>query len=137
MNGATATSGARLSAYRKVRVPYIVAAVAAVIAMVAVTKLFALPSVVDRITVENPTEYDVTIYLTDDNRDGWMAMGIARAETTMTFEQIIDHGDVWIFRFSIQGEDGVEVRLTRSELEDNKWRLPIPERVGETLPSDG
>jgi hypothetical protein len=130
MNGTTATRRPHLTAYRRVRVSHVVAVLSVVVAMFAAMRLLALPPVVDSITVDNRTSHEVTVYLTGLDRDGWMAVGIARAELPSRFEQVIDHGGVWILRFAVPGETGVELVLTRHELETAGWRLTVPASVG-------
>lgn len=99
---------------------------AALLAIVLVTRLLDEPSFVDALVVENPTQYDVRIQVTDSERSGWMSIGMARRAETSTFEQIIDQGEEWIFRFRAQGVEGGELRVRRSELANDDWRLRIP-----------
>ena len=125
MNGATTTRRPRRTTRGNEWLSHLTAVLVAVAALVASTWLLALPSVVDHVTVENPTRYDVSVSVTAAKRDGWMAVGIAPPRATTTFDQIVDHGDVWIFRFSAEGR-GVEVQLTRQQLEDGQWQVPVP-----------
>jgi hypothetical protein len=125
MNGATTTRRPRRSTRRNEWLSHLPAVLVAVAALVASTRLLALPSVVDRVTVENPTRYDISVSVTDTERDGWMSVGIAPPDATTTFEQVIDQADVWIFRFSAEGR-GVEVQLDRQQLENHQWRVQVP-----------
>lgn len=52
-------------------------------------------------------------------------------------EQITDQGEVWIFRFGGQGEQGGELRIDRSQLERESWRVRIPDRIGYELAAKG
>lgn len=106
-------------------------------AVVPVARLLEPPSFVDRITVTNPTVYDIGIDVTDNDDELWMAVGTARRVATSTFERVIDQGEVWIFRFSAQGRDGGSLRVSRQQLEGDGWRLAIPEEVGRTLAERG
>ena len=92
---------------------------------------------VDRLTVENPTGYDISIDATDHRRRGWVGLGTAHRGTTSTFEEILDQDEVWIFRFSAQGEDGGELQVSRRQLERDGWRMRVPAEVGEQLEVDG
>lgn len=105
-------------------------------AVVPIARLVELPSSVDRITVTNPAVYDIRIEVTG-NDDGWMAVGMAGRDATSTFDEIMDQGEVWIFRFSAQGEEGGLLRVSRQQLEGDGWRLAIPETVGRTLGERG
>ncbi len=112
------------------------------VAGVVVVVLFAVPRLdsphlVDRLVVENLTGYDISIDVTDHRRRGWVALGTAQRSTTSTFEEIVDQGEEWIFRFSAQGKDGGEVQLSRQHLERDRWRMRLPAEVGERLEVDG
>jgi hypothetical protein len=91
------------------------------------------PPTVDRITISNPTGYDLEVQVSDANRDGWLPTGIVEAGSEQISEQVIDQGEVWIFRFLHWGESVGELELTRSELERNGWRLEVPGQVEERL----
>lgn len=123
--------------HRRIRLWHPIAAAAVIVAIVFGAPLLEQPTFIDRITVDNPTRFDITIYVTEDDRDGWMAVGTARREERSTFEEIYDQGPVWIFRFSAQGEIGGQLRLTRHQLEHDRWRLVIPERISEELQAKG
>lgn len=109
----------------------------AVALLFAASELLKQPTFIDEITVENPTRYDITIHVTDAGRDGWMAVGTGERQSTSTFEEIIDQGEVWIFRFAAQGEDGGELRRSKAELERANWQVKIPMSVSDTLQSNG
>ena len=112
-----------------------------VVAAVALPPLFALleppPRMVDAISFENPTRYDLTIESTGADRRGWAPVGTARRGQRTTVEGVIDQGRVWIFRFSAQGEDGGELRVERAQLVRDGWVVRIPEGIGEQLGARG
>jgi hypothetical protein len=91
------------------------------------------PPTVDRITISNPTGYDLEVQVSDANRDGWLPTGIVEAGSEQISEQVIDQGEVWIFRFLHWGDPVGELELARSELERNGWRLEVPAQVEERL----
>lgn len=91
------------------------------------------PPTVERITIANPTEYDIYVDVTDQNRQGWLPLAIVEARSEDVVEDVIDRGEVWIFRFEHSGDPIDEVRLTRQELGRNGWRMEIPPEVGERL----
>jgi hypothetical protein len=116
----------------------LVTVVALFIAVVPFSRLLEGPSFVDQIAFENPTKYHIRIEVSDGEAGGWMAIGAAaERNTTSTFRQIVDQGEVWLFRFSAQGEDGGELRLTREQLERDQWQVRIPDRVDEELQAAG
>lgn len=66
-----------------------------------------------------------------------VAVGTVQRATTSTFEEIVDQGDAWIFRFSTQGEDSGELQVARQQLERDGWRIRVPAEVGEQLAVEG
>lgn len=113
----------------------IVAAVA--IIFIGLSRLLASPPFVDRLTFVNPTEYDLDIEVTDGRREGWLAVGTARKNKTTTMEDTIDQGEVWTFRFAAQGQDGGELRISRTQLERDRWAVQIPAQISATLRKKG
>ena len=92
--------------------------------LVAMGRLLAGPSFVERIVVVNPTAYDVEVAVTDGERDGWLGLGAVEDGTTQQFQAVLDQGDVWIVRFA-DGKGG-ELQLTRDELRRVGWRIEVP-----------
>lgn len=131
------TGGAPVRMDRPWQVWDLVIAAGLLVAMVPFGRLLEAPPVIDRISFENPTRYHISIEVSDGEGSGWMPVGTAERETTSTFEGVLDHGEVWLFRFSAQGEDGGELRVTREELERDQWLVPIPDRVAQELQDKG
>jgi hypothetical protein len=92
-----------------------------------------LPPTVDRITISNPTAYDIDVEVTDRDRDGWLPMAIVQARSEHVAQDVIDQGEVWIFRFLHWGDPVGEFSPTRAELERNGWRVEVPAEVEERL----
>lgn len=126
-----------MTSHQRVPIWLILAVVAFLGAAIPVSRLLEGPSFVEELRVDNPTKYDITVEVTGAERSGWLGVGVAGRETTSTFKAIIDQGDVWIFRFVAQGEEGGELRLTRQELEGDQWRMRIPESVSDQLQGKG
>ena len=114
-----------------------VVALAFLTASVAFMALYPAPrSFVERISIENPTEYDLAVQVSGRG-DGWIGISTATRGATTVAEQVLDVGEVWTFRFRSQGEDGGELRRSRDELEQDGWRLRVPARIGEELREQG
>ena len=94
-------------------------------------------STVPRITVENPTAYAIDIEVSPGTGTGWTSAGSVRQQSTADVLEVIDQGDVWLFRFDSKGETGGELRLTRAELAASGWRIVIPGEVGTRLAGAG
>jgi hypothetical protein len=95
-----------------------------------------LPRTVD-VTVSNPTEFDLTVEATGAHRDGWMPVGIVEAHSTMPIDDVVDQGHTWILRVTGQGVVGGEIRLDRSQLQHDSWRIVIPASIGERIREHG
>lgn len=107
---------------------------------VALTFLVGLssgPATIPRITFENPTVYALDIEVSPGTATGWTSAGSVRQGSTADVAEVIDQGDVWLFRFDSQGSSGGEVRLTRAELEAADWTVAIPAEVGARLAKAG
>jgi hypothetical protein len=95
------------------------------------------PKTVDRITFENPTAYALDIEVSSGAAGGWTSAGSVRQKSTAEVSEVIDQGDVWVFRFDSQGASGGELRLSRTELEASGWRVSVPAEVGTRLAATG
>lgn len=115
----------------------IVGTSALVVVLPVLVRLTAGPSFVDRISFDNRSEYDLLVEVTGAERDGWLILGTARRETTTTVEEVIDQGDDWIFRFFVEGGEAGELRVERSRLEGDRWKVAVPERVAAELRAKG
>lgn len=134
---AQVSHGARTPRIRLVHGAAVLVAILGAACVVFAARFLDGPRFIDRITVENPTRYDIGIEVTSGDRDGWIAVGTVEYRETTIFEEIIDQGDVWLFSFSAQGEDGGELRVTRSDLERASWTVRIPGAVGDQLQERG
>jgi hypothetical protein len=95
------------------------------------------PSTVPSITFENPTAYALDIEVSPGSGRAWTSAGSVRQKSTTEVHEVIDQGDVWLFRFDSQGETGGELQLTRAELEASGWTVAIPVEGGTRLADAG
>jgi hypothetical protein len=100
---------------------------------------WAIPSVafVERVTVVNSGVYTLELEVKGADDHGWVGLGAVEREATARFDQVIDQGDQWVFRFSSGGESGGEVKLSRSYLKANGWRLDVPVEIHDRLRTAG
>ena len=91
------------------------------------------PPTVDRITISNPTAYEIDVEVTDRDRDGWLPVAIVQPRSEHVARDVIDQGEAWIFRFSHWGDPVGEFSPTRAELERSGWRVEVPAEVEERL----
>jgi hypothetical protein len=92
-----------------------------------------IPPKVDRITIVNATDYDLEVHVTDRERDGWLPIAIAAAHTEDIAQEVIDQGEVWIFRFLFAGDPIGELSISRAELERSGWRVEVPQEIDQRL----
>ena len=120
----------------------VAAAVAAVALAAAVLLAFVVgvggrASTVPRLTYQNPTDYALDVEVSSGPRTGWTTAGHVGQRSTGVANEVVDQGDVWLFRFDSQGATGGELRLTRAELEASGWTVDIPVEVGRRLAEAG
>lgn len=115
----------------------VVASLATAIALSLLVGQSTGPGTVSRITFENPTAYALNIDVSPGTGTGWTSAGSVRQKSTGEVHEVIDQGDVWLFRFDSQGAIGGELRLTRGELEGSGWTVAIPPEVGQALADAG
>ena len=91
-----------------------------------------LPTV-DRITIANPTGYDLAVEVSGGNRETWLPLTVVGTGSEVVVEQVIDQGERWTFRFKHWDDPVGEVVLTRTELEASGWRVEVPSDIQERL----
>jgi hypothetical protein len=91
------------------------------------------PPTVDQITIVNSTNYDLDVDVTGREREGWLPVAIVKPRSENIVQEVIDQGEVWIFRFMQRGDVVGDLSLTRVELERSGWRVEVPEQVEERL----
>ncbi len=108
-----------------------------VVAGVIAPRVFVDRPTVDHISFVDSTVYAIDVEVTGARRDGWLPLVRAERGTTTLVEDVIEQGDVWIFRFQSQGREAGELRLDRDELIRAGWTVRIPTSVGERLALSG
>lgn len=112
-------------------------AVAAALALASIVDLGGGRATVARLVYENPTDYALDVEVSSGSGEGWTSAGFVGRRSTGVAEEVVDQGDVWVFRFRSQGATGGELRLTRSELDAARWTVAIPADVGRRLAEAG
>jgi hypothetical protein len=96
------------------------------------------PDFVDRVEVKNSTGYDLNIDVTGSDRDGWLPISVATGGGNVTnTDDVVDQGETWIFRFAYASYPAGELRLSRSQLDKENWRVVVPDSVAKRLQNQG
>ncbi len=90
-------------------------------------------SFVDELSMVNGTEYSANVEVTDEERDGWLALNHSEPQSTTVVEDVIDQGEVWIFRFDYLGMNRVEVEVSSRELAQSDWSIEVPQSFEQGL----
>ncbi|MDQ3569191.1 MAG: hypothetical protein M3396_00910 [Actinomycetota bacterium] len=89
------------------------------------------------ITITNPHRWPAGVEAAAENRQGWVGIGAVDASGTRAFEEVLDQGRVWVFRFSYAGVDGGELVVSRAELEGSQWKVTVPDEFANRLGAAG
>jgi hypothetical protein len=95
-----------------------------------------LPAHIDELAIDNPHPWPAHVEVTEADRGRWLGIGTPSRDTEQGFVDIGDQGELWIFRFSYAGES-VELRVPATQLEDDDWRVTVPDAFAETLRAAG
>lgn len=113
-----------------------VATGAALALVLTVRSLVEPPTRVERIEITNPHQWVAVVDVTDARRTQELGLGAVDPAKSQSFEEVIDQGDTWIFRFSYAGVD-VERAIPRAELERDRWKVTVPDEFSERLEAAG
>jgi hypothetical protein len=108
----------------------------AVVVIAAVVKLaptMSQPAVVARVTIINPTDYQMNVDVAGGRRDGWFDLATVGRGRTTTVEEVADVGRQWLFRFSYGGVAAGELAVSRSELMAGGWTITVPDEAMQRL----
>lgn len=90
-------------------------------------------SFVNTVAFVNPTDYPAHVEVSDASRQRWLGLGIAQRDKETVVEDVIDQGEVWVFRFTYAGEHEEELEMSRSELIDVGWEVVVPQSFEDSL----
>jgi hypothetical protein len=90
-----------------------------------------------RLTVDNPSPYNVNIQVAGTKRQGWLDLGSFPRQARRTVEEVVDQGRDWVFRFSYGGVDAGELVISRDQLARDGWVTIVPSAVTERLHEAG
>lgn len=108
---------------------FIAAAAAGVVLLLLVMPTLRSLRFVD-VTVANPNGSTVEVEVAQPGRALSLRIGAVETGRTETFRTVIDQGDRWVFRFLSGAQDVEEILVTRSDLEDARWTVTVPDGFG-------
>jgi hypothetical protein len=91
------------------------------------------PEAIDRLTIVNPTPFDVEVKVSDASKESWLVLGRAIHDSSTINELVTDMGETWAFEFSYGGRVVGDLTVSRTKLERDRWRIEIPSRVTRTM----
>jgi hypothetical protein len=95
------------------------------------------PPHVERVTINNPHEWSAAVEVSDERQQGWVGLGIVNKGVTHPFEEVLDQGRTWVFRFSYAGVDGGELRVSRADLQRSGWKIAVPDEFATRMREAG
>jgi hypothetical protein len=99
-------------------------------AFVGLSALVRGPEFVDHITVDNRTTLELGVAIVEGDGDTLLGIATTPPGQTARVEDVIDHGDRWVFVLTSAGEPVGRMQLTRDELESRGWRVVVPASLG-------
>ena len=110
-----------------------------VVALLALALMSAVdsPDRVSRVTIDNPHEWAATVEVAALGSDDWLGLGTVGRQARQDFEEVLDQGGQWRFRFSYAGTQGGELTISRSELDGRDWTLTVPDSFPERMRAAG
>ena len=90
-------------------------------------------SFVDEITFLNETEYPAHVEVSERSRQGWLDLTIVQRDQETIVQEVIDQGEVWVFRFDYAGKHEEELEISRAELARADWTVEVPQSFGDAL----
>jgi molybdopterin biosynthesis enzyme len=95
------------------------------------------PDVINRVVIDNPTQYPVEISVAGGNGDSLLTLGSVSSGERHTFASVVDQGDRWVVHATSARTDGGAFAVSRADLERTNWVITIPDSVASTLAANG
>jgi hypothetical protein len=108
------------------RLVSIAAGLGALAAVLASMALVAGPDFVASVTLDNRTGTQLDVAVTDASGRRLMVLGAAEPGEALAVREVVDQGEVWVFVVRRAGSEIGRLRVTRSELSTNRWRVVLP-----------
>lgn len=93
-------------------------------------------SFIDKVVIENPTAYETRVDIAGGTRTDWTPLTTVPANSQVVVQDVYDPGGTWVFRFGYVHFQQ-ELRVSRSDLEHEGWRVTVPASFGTHLEDRG
>ena len=123
------------SSSRRVLVGILLVVIA--IAAVALAQAMPAPAKSHDITIDNPSDYAVTVEASGPGPDGWVGIAVVPAQGSAVASEVIDQGSTWSLRFTSQARRFEDFEVTRQQLADNDWHYALPADISDQLTEAG
>lgn len=107
----------------------VVAAALCAVSLVGLFDLVRMPAEVQRLAIANETRDDLTVSL-DTGGGSLLPIAVVEAGRSERVTDVLDQGDRWVVVLSRAGERVGVIRVDRSQLEADGWRVVVPEGIG-------
>lgn len=91
------------------------------------------PARVSRLGVSNVSAYQLEVSVGSPDRPGAQGLGAVQRDGSRQFEEVLDQGDRWIFRFAYGGVPAGEIEVSRADLARSRWTVTAPAEVDARL----
>ena len=125
-----------VGAIRELRINLLAVVVLAAL-LIPLSRALQPPEFLDRLTIENHTEYDLSIKLRDSVDGPVLGLGVTTAGSTKEVKSVLDPGDTFVFEFSYGGVPAERAIVDRSTLEESGWRIAVPAAAAAALRDAG
>jgi hypothetical protein len=107
--------------------------VGVVLALVALLGVFTAagllvrsPTFVDHVTIVNRTRYDLGVDVRGGSSGGVLLLTAVQPFETVQVDDVLDQGSPWTFDLSRGGTSVGAIRVRRTDLERQGWRVVLP-----------
>ncbi|HEV3134674.1 MAG TPA: hypothetical protein VG348_08215 [Acidimicrobiia bacterium] len=111
----------------------VVGGLVALVLIFAGTQALEGPGVIERVTVDNPTPYQVEIAVAGTAGGSGLVLGPVSSGERHVFASVFDQGDRWVLHVTSARSDAGEFVVRRADLERSNWVITIPNEIASRL----
>jgi hypothetical protein len=92
---------------------------------------------VDRVTIVNPTPYDLEIDVAGAGHATGLTLGAVGRDQTKAIEDVLDQGQQWVFTFRHGHDEAGTLTVAKDQLARDHWQVTVPASVANLLAAAG